>query len=83
MSARPDQSDYEPKFFLWHSYGPTLRATFSSANDALIWQQGNARLPYSELFYFTNVAGERIAFKDQARSPGHAHAILDVLDRGS
>lgn len=81
--ARPtdDTKDYEPEFFLYHKYGPTLRATFSTANDAYIWQQGNAGRRWAEMFFITNREGETVTLKDQRHHPGHAYAILEALDR--
>jgi hypothetical protein len=73
---RPDTSNYKPEFFLFHAYGPRLRATFSSANDAYVWQQGNVGRPYADLFYIENMKGERVHFRDKAQHPGHAYAIL-------
>jgi hypothetical protein len=72
-------ADYEPEFFLYHSGGPWPRATFSSANDALTWLKGNAGQPYAELFFVTDRDGRRVTFKEPRL--GHAHAILDILDR--
>jgi len=50
----------------------------SSANQALAWEKGldaKAR----ECFYLTDIDGARIIIKDNPRSPGHASAILDIL----
>jgi len=79
MTKTTDMSEYSPEFFLYHQYGPRLRATFSSANDAHTWQRGNAGQPYADLFYFENVKGERVTFKDQPRHPGHAYTIMEAV----
>lgn len=76
-------TDYEPEFFLWHTGGPWLRATFSSANDAYVWQKGNEGRRWAEMFYITNEKNEKVVLEDQPRHPGHAYAILESLMRSA
>lgn len=73
--------DFEPEFFLYHRGGPWLRATFSSANDAYVWQRGNRGRRWAEMFFITNADGERVTLEDQPHHPGHAYAILESLGR--
>lgn len=73
----PVPDDYTPEYFLYHQYGPTLRATFSSAHDARIWEIGSRGQPYADLFYIEDEAGQRVTFAQNAH--GHAYAILDKL----
>lgn len=83
MNESPDydraRSEYTPEFFLWHSGGPWLRATFATANDAFVWQEGNKGRPYADRFYITDGEGKKVTFDEPARHPGHAYAILDKL----
>lgn len=77
-SAKEDtvSDDYRPEYFLYHSFSPRLRATFSSASDARVWAIGNVGQPYADLFYIEDENGNRVTFKQNAY--GHAYAVREA-----
>lgn len=72
------RKQFEPEFFLWHCSGPTLRATFSDAGMAEVWQKGIDGDRSEKAFYVTDGNGRRVTFK--VNRYGHASAILDALE---
>lgn len=69
--------DFRPEFFLFHDYGPTQRAAFSSAADALVWQAGNLARPHAGRFYITDRHGLRATLAQN--SHGHAYVVADAV----
>lgn len=62
---------------LWHANG-SCYGVLGNANAALAWQRG-ADPRERELFYLTDIDGNRVTIKDNPSSPGHASAIRDAL----
>lgn len=57
-------------------------AKFSGTNGALSYWRGLDDIGRS-YFHIENAKGERVELKDNPRSPGHAHAVLDTLNRNA
>lgn len=73
-------SEFEAEFFLKHFNGHT-HAQFSTANAALACQRGLAQHRDGRYFHFEDAEGKAVTFDEPKRHPGHAYAILDILER--
>lgn len=77
MTINPLDSDPgEPNYFLYHSRGPKLRATFRTAGDARVWLKGNRGEPWADMFFITDREGNRVTFGQNTH--GHAYAIVEA-----
>ena len=81
MIARSDEfyETFGGPLYAVHANGG-IYAIFSTPNQALAYMRGlDAR--GKQWFHIENAKGERMEIIDNPRAPGHAHAILDTLNR--
>lgn len=72
--------DKDERFYAVH-YNGLPYAIFGGANQAIAYERGMDS-DDRRYFHIENADGERVTFRDNPRSPGHAYAILDKLNAG-
>lgn len=63
-------------------YNGMVYAIFTGPNEALAYWRG-LDAEGREYFHIENAKGERVTLRDNPRAPGHASAILDILNEAS